>query len=53
MRDPVEGDLIRFQYLKSPLDFALIKLDGVFAIELLKYIDDSRRRVITEHLSAR
>ncbi|MFZ0657944.1 MAG: hypothetical protein WBE78_00175 [Candidatus Binataceae bacterium] len=53
MRDPSEGDLVRFQYLKSPLDFALIKLDGTFAIELLKYIDDSRRRVITEHLAAR
>ena len=53
MRDPIEGDLIRFQYLKSPLDFALIKLDGAFAVELLKYIDDSRRRVITERMSAR
>jgi hypothetical protein len=53
MRDPSEGDLVRFQYLKSPLDFALIKLDGAFAIELLKYIDDSRRRVITERTSRR
>lgn len=52
MRDPSDGDVVRFQYLKSPLDFALIKLDGAFAIELLKYIDDSRRRVIAEHLSA-
>ncbi len=45
MRDPADGDLMRFQYLKNPLNFSLIKLDGAFAIELLKYIDEARRRV--------
>ena len=46
MRDPAVGDIARLQYLKQPLDFSLIKLGGEFAIELLRQIDDARRRAI-------
>lgn len=46
MRDPAVGDIVRLQYLKHPLDFSFIKLDGEFAIEILHQIDNARRRAI-------
>jgi len=42
---PGSGDWLRLQFLKRPIDFSLLQIEGEFARELLSYIEAERSRV--------